>query len=150
MGSAPRFAPDGQFHFLSALPAKDVTGSKARAVGGDDLIADEKLGLCRGKAIEKSADEMPSVDDARKHADPVIGDLALGKASFELAPQAAGEDIGKIIIGDFVRRVIAGMGGVEFRQHSLMMLRMSALGSAAKDRYFRPTAFQSSPSNLGS
>ena len=62
---------------------------------------------------------MFAFDLLRQRAEPRIGDLpALSKVlAVQVAIQSAREDIGEIVIGGFIRRVVTGMRNIKFSEH---------------------------------
>ncbi len=87
------------------------------AVHGYQFIANRKFRGCRRKTIEHAGDEVPALDKASQHPDTHIGHFARREMPRQVSPQAAREYVGKVIKGDFGRRVVAGVRDTQLREH---------------------------------
>jgi hypothetical protein len=108
---------DCQSHCMTGFADERRDRLEGGAVHGYQLIANRKLRGCRGKTIEHAGDEVPALDNASQHPDTDIGHFARPEMPRQVSPQAAREYVGKVIKGDFGRRVVAGVRDTQLPQH---------------------------------
>ena len=104
---------------LAGLIAERSDRLERRPVGGDELVAEQKPGLVRRQSGEHRTDEGLAVDLLGEHADAGIGDLVAGEIFRDLPAQLVGEDVGELVIGRLVARVVVRVRGAELGQHGV-------------------------------
>ena len=111
--------PDRQRNLAADLAAKRADRLERPAIGRENLIADPEPGPVRRRPFDRPGDEQPAlIVGLGEDPDPRIGDLAVRKDPTEPAVfERAGENVGELVIGRLVPRIVAGMGGVQRRQH---------------------------------
>ena len=133
--------PQRQHDLLANLVPERPDRLERRAIGGDDLIANEQAGLLGRRALDHAADEAAALRvGTREDADAGIGDAAARKGVRQSAPpQRAGEDIGELVVFRFVRRVIACVRRMQLGQHAVDDAGQHVLGG--RSRGVRHVAF---------
>ena len=114
-------AADQKRHGAANLAAERVDGAKRAAIDRDDFVANEKSRLMAGRALHHAGDEGPAlVVGPGEDADSRIGHLAPWENAVEAATaESVGEDIGQLIIGGIVRRIVARVRSAELHQHRI-------------------------------
>jgi len=127
------------------LSANELDRLEWRAVGGDQLVAHQQACLVGRQTVEHAADERLAIDVTGEDPDARIGNPAVGKRRFDLAPQAPREDVREVIVAGVRRREVAGMGGMQPRQHAVDHRRSLTVARGRADQclYLSPIAFQS-------
>ena len=101
------------------MPRNEPIGAKGRPSARKNLVADKKAGLVRRRALDRAGDEQPAeIVGLGEDPDPRIGDLAVRKDPLQPATlERAGEDVGELVVGRLVPRIVAGVGGVQRAEH---------------------------------
>ena len=73
----------------------------------------------RRRALDRAGDEQPAqIVGLGEDPDPRIGDLAVRKDPLQPAAlERASENVGELVIGRLVPRIVAGVGGVQRAEH---------------------------------
>ena len=104
---------------LARLVAERADRLEWRAIGGDDLVAEQKPRLVGGQAGEHGADEGLAVDHLGEHADARIGDGFVGEELRDIAAQPVGEYVDELVIGGLIARVVVRVRDAELGQHGV-------------------------------
>ena len=120
-GRRARHAADLKRDGSSDLAAERVDRAERTTVRRQDFIADQNPGLMRGRALDYPGYERaPLAVGFGERPDPRIGHLAVREQPPEaMMLERAGEDVGELIIGRILRRIVTGVGGAELRQHRI-------------------------------
>ena len=127
-------APDLERHRRSHLAAKRVDGMERAIVRRYDLVAEKKAGLMRWRALDHPGEECAAlVVGLGEHANSGIRNVPSRKHPLEPAMlERAGENVGELVIGRLLGRIVMGVGGAELGQHRIDDARRVLTGAGGR------------------